>query len=93
MTYVTSPQRDEYLTPKWAHGMRKTNAAGPSGPPLRLSRREVFIRTLSVSLVAVAAIAASVLLTRNREEREGLLPSGSDQAPRLQLDAIRAAGL
>jgi hypothetical protein len=52
----------------------------------------VFIRTLSVSLVAVAAIAASLLLTRNREEREGLARLGGQASPP-QLDAIRAAGL
>jgi hypothetical protein len=46
--------------------------------------------------VAVAAIAASLLLTRNREEMEttGLLrPTGDSLPGRLQLDAIRAAGL
>jgi hypothetical protein len=53
----------------------------------------VFIRTLSVSLVAVAAIAASLLLTRSREERETLVRVGGGQASPLQLDALRAAGL
>jgi hypothetical protein len=56
---------------------------------------EALIRTLSVSLVAVAAIAASLLLTRNREGdgtvRDGLL--GGQQLPPVRLDAIRAAGL
>jgi hypothetical protein len=73
--------------------MHKAIMAGPAGPPLRISGREVFIRTLSVSLVAAAAIAASLLLTRNRGEGDSLLQAGGGQAPRLQLDAIRAAGL
>ena len=54
------------------------------------------IRTLSVSLVAVAAIAASLLLTREREETEDnrrLVPAGETLPARLKLDAIRAAGL
>jgi hypothetical protein len=57
--------------------------------------KEALIRTLSVSLVAVAAIAASLLLTRNREGDAPVrvLPAGGEQPCRLQLDAIRAAGL
>jgi hypothetical protein len=45
--------------------------------------------------VAVAAIAASLLLTRLREQAEGaaLMPAGGEPTGRLQLDAIRAAGL
>jgi hypothetical protein len=45
--------------------------------------------------VAVAAIAASLLLTRSRDEDEvtRLVPAGEGQPARLQLDAIRAAGL
>lgn len=55
---------------------------------------EAPIRTLSVSLVAVAAIAASLLITRSREEREAheVTPSGNEPAS-IKLDAIRAAGL
>ena len=51
---------------------------------------------MSVSLVAVAAIAASLLLTREREETEDtsrLVPAGENIPARLKLDAIRAAGL
>lgn len=50
---------------------------------------------MSVSLVAVAAVAASLLLTRNREEYDttGVVPAGEQQPARIQLDAIRAAGL
>jgi hypothetical protein len=56
---------------------------------------EAPIRTLSVSLVAVAAIAASLLLTRSREETDlyGLVPAGENAPARLKLDAIREAGL
>ena len=56
--------------------------------------REVPIRTLSVSLLAVAAIAASLLIVRQRDERPNLsLLTGGDERPAQQLDAIRAAGL
>ena len=52
---------------------------------------EAMIRTLSVSLVAVAAIAASLLITRSREDT---VPSAGEKEPvRQPLDAIRAAGL
>lgn len=56
---------------------------------------EAPIRTLSVSLVAVAAIAASLLLTRSREETDlhSLVPAGENVPARLKLDAIREAGL
>jgi hypothetical protein len=50
---------------------------------------------LSVSLVAVAAIAAGLLLVRDREENRatGTPHPVGHQPGRLQLDAIRAAGL
>ena len=57
---------------------------------------EAPIRTLNVSLVAVAAIAASLLLTRSREEDSNLpavAPAGENPPAQLKLDAIRAAGL
>jgi hypothetical protein len=56
---------------------------------------EAPIRTLSVSLVAVAAIAASLLLTRSREESDiiGVVPGGENTPAHLKLDAIREAGL
>jgi anti-sigma-K factor RskA len=56
--------------------------------------REARIRALSLSIVAVAAIAASLLLTKSRDEHDdtGVVP-GEQQSARLQLDAIRAAGL
>lgn len=60
-----------------------------------LYRWEAPIRTLSVSLVAVAAIAASLLIVRSREEHDptGLVPAGENAPVRLRLDAIREAGL
>jgi hypothetical protein len=56
--------------------------------------RRLFIRTLSVSLLAVAAIAASLLIVRQRDERGSHSPliPGGDGLPAQQLDAIRAAG-
>jgi hypothetical protein len=55
---------------------------------------EAVIRTLSVSLLAVAAIAASLLLTRGQEEEGSRLPhAGENQPVRLPLDALRAAGM
>jgi hypothetical protein len=54
---------------------------------------EAVIRTLSVSLLAVAAIAASLILTRGREEGSSLPHAGENQPVRLPLDALRAAGM
>lgn len=50
---------------------------------------------MSVSLVAVAAVAASLLLTRARDESDALsvAPAGENQPVTLRLDRIRAAGL
>jgi hypothetical protein len=59
-------------------------------------RQEVPIRTLSVSLLAVAAVAASLLIARQRDERPVQLPvhtGGEDLPAEHSLDAIRAAGL
>ncbi len=63
-------------------------------PVPRTLTKEAPIRTLSVSLLAVAAIAASLLLTRNREEQKTAgVPAGENQPAEQSLDAIRAAGL
>jgi hypothetical protein len=59
-------------------------------------RQEVTIRTLSVSLLAVAAIAASLVLTRNREATGSTSSDAAStdaQSANRELDAIRAAGL
>ncbi len=53
-------------------------------------RQEVSIRTLSVSLLAVAAIAASLLLTRSREDQ---VAPADERVAGQSLDEIRAAGL
>jgi hypothetical protein len=78
-----------------AYRMHIVGAGRPHRATAPASEREALIRTLSVSLVAVAAIAASLLLTRSRDEDEvtRLVPAGEGQPARLQLDAIRAAGL
>jgi hypothetical protein len=80
--------------------MGTAHAGEPLGRSVRatgflIKLREAPIRTLSVSLVAVAAIAASLLLTRSRDEEDTIrvVPAGEQQPARLQLDAIRAAGL
>jgi hypothetical protein len=69
--------------------------SGPlSGGPFTPAREEHPIRTLSVSLLAVAAIAASVLLTRRQEKpATHLVPAGEQLPAEQSLDAIRAAGL
>ena len=57
---------------------------------------EELIRALSVSLLAVAAIAASLLLSRDRPERtmsDGLTPADQGLPAEQSLDEIRAAGL
>ena len=58
------------------------------------SEQEAIIRTLSVSILAVAAIAASLILTRTREDdSRGLPHAGENQPVKLPLDALRAAGM
>lgn len=68
----------------------------PLGRATAHFRREAPIRTLSVSLVAVAAIAASLLIVRSRDDYDtdrDLMPAGENQPAKLKLDAIREAGL
>jgi len=50
---------------------------------------------LGVSLLAVVAVAVSVLLSRQRQERVNTreIPAGESQPLRRSLDAIRTAGL
>lgn len=61
----------------------------------RTPEMEVPIRTLGFSLIAVAAIASSLLLTRQRQEatRADDAHPGERAAARPSLDDIRAAGL
>ena len=55
---------------------------------------EARIRTLSVSLLAVAAIAASLVLSRNEgTSAAGSIPAGETMPGAPSLDKIRAAGL
>lgn len=71
--------------------MRRQQRRGRTPEP---GRTEAVIRTLSVSLIAVAAVAASLILTRTREDQGNrLLHAGENQPVRLPLDALRAAGL
>ncbi len=52
------------------------------------------IRTLSVSLLAAVAIAASLLIVRKVERpAQGLVPAGEHFPAERSLDAIREAGL
>lgn len=62
-------------------------------PGYNLTGLEARIRTLSVSLLAVAAIAASLLLTRRQEKPPAGVPAGENLPAEQSLDAIRAAGL
>ena len=64
-------------------------------PPVPTSSAGGPIRTLGVSLLAVAAIAASVLITRQRIEKSAAeVDSPRELQPaEKSLDAIRAAGL
>ena len=58
--------------------------------------QEDSIRALSVSLLAVAAIAASLLLSRDKQERtlsDSVTPADRDLPAEQPLDDIRAAGL
>lgn|SRR5690606_12423454 len=59
-------------------------------------RRETPIRTLGVSILAVAAVAASLIIARGRDEQDptaSLIPAGESQPAEQSLAAIRAAGL
>jgi hypothetical protein len=54
------------------------------------------IRTLSISLVAVAALVVSMTIARQREVRQpgpGFNPDRAPASDGLNLDAIRSAGL
>jgi len=59
------------------------------------SRREALIRTLGVSLVAIAAIVASLAVVRQRQE-EAQPPEGQKgpqiSPAQVNLDQLRAAG-
>jgi hypothetical protein len=71
--------------------MREKRLRTARSRDLQRGKKEATIRTLSVSLLAVAAIAASMLLTRHREASAPPQPDSPSDAR--ELDAIRAAGL
>ncbi len=64
----------------------------PSHPP----PREALIRTLGVSLVAIAAVVASLTIVRQRQEEPARdkekRPESSPAAVDLDLERLRAAG-
>jgi hypothetical protein len=70
----------------------------PERRATHLRRREALIRTLGVSLIAIAAIVASLTVARQRQEA-ALAPEGekrpqhSPPPSRLDLDELRAAGM
>ena len=62
----------------------------------RFLSQEARIRTLGISLVAIAAVVVSMTIARQREERQPGQAPAPDRAPTpdgLNLDAIRSAGL
>lgn len=66
----------------------------PTGSPSNLHPGGP-IRTLGVSLMAIAAVAVGVILSKQRQERPtpGItIPAGGVQPAEVKLDAIRAAG-
>jgi hypothetical protein len=81
-----------------ARAARNVPGSGPdrNGAVQEPQHREVRIRALGVSLVAVAAVAASLILTRQQRPERGetrVPPAvGEDLSSLQQLDAIRAAG-
>jgi hypothetical protein len=64
--------------------------------PFPSSTREALIRTLGVSLVAIAAIVASLTVARQRQEVPSRFrekrPEHSPAAVDLDLEGLRAAG-
>ena len=64
--------------------------------PRTTPTREALIRTLGVSLVAIAAIVASLTIVRQRQDEpvrdKGKRPEHSPAAVDLDLEQLRAAG-
>ncbi|CAN5351180.1 hypothetical protein BH23GEM4_BH23GEM4_13950 [soil metagenome] len=70
-------------------------ASAPLGASRKPQREEEPIRTLGVSLVAVAAIVASLTVVRQRQEVRGdkeVRPGPSPTTVDIDLDGLRAAG-
>jgi hypothetical protein len=57
--------------------------------------QEVPIRTFGVGLMAIAAVAAGLVLSRTRTGREEVMraPAGETMPASLSLEALRAAGM
>jgi hypothetical protein len=80
---------------KSAQSAQVLHGTKASKQPKTTQKAEELIRALSVSLLAVAAIAASLLLSREKHERtlSDRVAANQDLPADEPLDAIRAAGL
>lgn len=65
------------------------------GGTSRNTYREVPIRTFGVGLMAIAAVAAGLVLSRARTVRDEVVraPAGEPVRSSLSLEALRAAGM
>lgn len=74
------------------------DALSASRPPARRNEskheQEVPIRTFGVGLMAIAAVAAGLVLSRTRTGRDEVrAPAGETLPASLSLEALRAAGM
>lgn len=75
------------------------SAVWDEAPPVRRNEskhpQEVPIRTFGVGLMAIAAVAAGLVLSRTRIGREEAVraPAGESMPSSLSLEALRAAGM
>ena len=84
----------------WRHTPESGMVPACSGeaPPVRRNEskhsQEVPIRTFGVGLMAIAAVAAGLVLSRTRVGREEAVRAPAGEAmPSLSLEALRAAGM
>ena len=77
------------------HGFCPLASAARMGGSSRNTYREVPIRTFGVGLMAIAAVAAGLVLSRTRTVREQVMrvPAGEPVSSSLSLEALRAAGM
>ena len=69
-------------------------ATPPDGRNDSTHRQEVPIRTFGVGLMAIAAVAAGLVLSRTRTGRDEVrAPAGETLPSSLSLEALRAAGM
>ena len=73
----------------------KPSPRPPVGRNESKHEREVPIRTFGVGLMAIAAVAAGLVLSRNLAGREEVMkaPAGENLPSSLSLEALRAAGM